>query len=486
MTKLTNEEVLKRFFNVHNDLYDYNLVDYKNRRTKVKIICKKHGVFEQLTQSHYLGKGCPKCGDIKTGIYHSKNSKELIEQCRLKYDNKFDYSKVNNKVINKKTIIICKKHGEFKQSIKNHFKSIGCPQCLKIKRIKSNESFIKEAQKVWGNKFDYKNVNYIKNNKKVELICPSHGSFLQAPNHHLNGNDCFDCATKFNKSDKYILYYISFILNKITYYKIGITKNIKKRFPKSMNIKILSYIEFNDYNQSKFWENKIIKNNKQFIINKKIIKNGNTEIFTKDIFNGDYPKNIYFSSDQHFLHYNILKYCKRPFNSEYAMNDYLIKNINLKVGKNDFLYIIGDVSAGLRGRVKEFTSILQLINCKNLVLVRGNHDHFTNEEYIEMGFKGVNDYLKMNDIFICHYPLNMNIRADWISDKERKLNEVFKNSTCEFIVHGHSHTVDYGFKKLNVGVDMNNYEPISLVDIKEQFKNWELRKERLIGGGHYE
>ena len=44
---------------VHNNKYDYSLVNYINNKTKVKIICKIHGAFEQIPDSHLRGRGCP-------------------------------------------------------------------------------------------------------------------------------------------------------------------------------------------------------------------------------------------------------------------------------------------------------------------------------------------------------------------------------------------------------------------------------------------
>ena len=46
---------------VHSDKYDYSLVEYKSAKTKVKIICNKHGVFEQTPSNHLSGKGCRFC-----------------------------------------------------------------------------------------------------------------------------------------------------------------------------------------------------------------------------------------------------------------------------------------------------------------------------------------------------------------------------------------------------------------------------------------
>lgn len=59
--KLTTEEFIKKAKKVHDDKYDYSKVDYINNCTKVKIICKEHGEFEQIPSAHLQGQGCPKC-----------------------------------------------------------------------------------------------------------------------------------------------------------------------------------------------------------------------------------------------------------------------------------------------------------------------------------------------------------------------------------------------------------------------------------------
>ena len=58
----TTEEWVARAKTIHKDKYDYSLVEYVNQRTKVKIICPEHGLFEQKADSHLRGNGCPQCG----------------------------------------------------------------------------------------------------------------------------------------------------------------------------------------------------------------------------------------------------------------------------------------------------------------------------------------------------------------------------------------------------------------------------------------
>ena len=59
---LKQENVIERFEIVHGDKYDYSLVEYVNSKSKIKIICKEHGIFEQIPNSHLNGNGCKKCG----------------------------------------------------------------------------------------------------------------------------------------------------------------------------------------------------------------------------------------------------------------------------------------------------------------------------------------------------------------------------------------------------------------------------------------
>ena len=60
-TRKTNEEFIADAYLIHKDRYDYSLLDYKSNKTKIKIICKEHGVFLQRPSAHLSGQGCMKC-----------------------------------------------------------------------------------------------------------------------------------------------------------------------------------------------------------------------------------------------------------------------------------------------------------------------------------------------------------------------------------------------------------------------------------------
>ena len=128
--KKTQEEFIEKATLVHNNKYDYSLVNYINNKTKVKIICKKHGVFEQLPNSHTIQKcGCPKCANEETAIKQTFTSEKFIEESKKIHGNKYDYSLVDYKNARTKVKIICKKHGMFEQIAYCHQQGAGCPVC---------------------------------------------------------------------------------------------------------------------------------------------------------------------------------------------------------------------------------------------------------------------------------------------------------------------------------------------------------------------
>jgi len=192
-TKLTNKLFIKKSKEVHSNIYDYSLVKYENTHTKVKIICKKHGIFIQSPNSHLMNHGCPKCygNDKKTTDDFIKESKEV-------HDNRYDYSLVEYVNIITKVKIICKEHGMFEQKPVKHLNKQGCPKCgidiRKVKMTKSSKDFIKESKEVHGNRYDYSLVKYNGSSINVKIICKEHGIFKQKPVVHINGGGCKKCA----------------------------------------------------------------------------------------------------------------------------------------------------------------------------------------------------------------------------------------------------------------------------------------------------
>ncbi len=80
--------------------------------------------------------------------------------------------------------------------------------------------------------------------------------------------------------------------------------------------------------------------------------------------------NIWFSSDIHFMHANIIKYCKRPFESADKMDEVIIENWNKLISKNDLIFFLGDFSMSKEA----YTQILPRLQFKKMFFILGNHD----------------------------------------------------------------------------------------------------------------
>ena len=185
--KPTNAEFIEKANIVHSCKYDYSLIDYKRNNTKIKIICSKHGIFEQTPHSHLLGFGCFKCSVRYVDINSFKKKANNI------HGNKYDYSNVIYVDDKSKISINCLKHGVFEQSPNNHLSGSGCPTCAKENKFNNTKRFIYRSNKIHGNKYDYSLVNYVNNKTKVSIICNKHGIFEQKPNDHLSGIGCPRC-----------------------------------------------------------------------------------------------------------------------------------------------------------------------------------------------------------------------------------------------------------------------------------------------------
>lgn len=220
MKKLTTKEFIEKAKQIHGDEYDYSRTEYVNKRTKVCIICPKHGEFWQNPYSHITKHGCPICGNEKAISFNKKrisSMEEFINKARKIHNDKYDYSKVDYVNAHTKICIICSEHGEFWQTPNDHLNGYGCSKCANkgngINGSLTTEEFIEKANQIHGDKYDYSKVEYISSDKKVCIICPKHGEFWQRPSSHIRGNGCCKChESKLEKEvEKYLL------TNKIKY-----------------------------------------------------------------------------------------------------------------------------------------------------------------------------------------------------------------------------------------------------------------------------
>ena len=195
--KLTTEIFIERSKVIHGDEYDYSKVKYIGTHSKIKIICKKHGVFEQTPYHHTIRKqSCPKCSKV----YVRDNDSFIIKSNEV-HNNKYDYSLVEYIKSDIKVKIICPKHGVFEQIPANHIHlKQGCTKCSK--NMDTLKEFIKKCNEAHNNKFDYSLVDYKNKKSRIKIICPKHGIFEQFSYAHLDKKQgCPICSE--SKGERY-------------------------------------------------------------------------------------------------------------------------------------------------------------------------------------------------------------------------------------------------------------------------------------------
>jgi len=120
-----------------------------------------------------------------------QTTEEFIKKANLIHKNKYDYSLAKYTGWDKSLKIICPIHGVFEQRACNHLKGYNCKRCsneiIKNKNSITTKEFIKKAEKIHGNFYDYSLVKYVDSKTKIKIICRKHGVFEQNPRRHLEG-----------------------------------------------------------------------------------------------------------------------------------------------------------------------------------------------------------------------------------------------------------------------------------------------------------
>lgn len=182
--------------------------------------------------------------------------------------------------------------------------------------------------------------------------------------------------------------------------------------------------------------------------------------------------NIWFTSDMHFNHRNIIKFCNRPYENVEEMNNALIENWNNVVGKDDIVFNLGDFLFGNKNKWKEIISKLN----GHHYLILGNHDmhRYPGDSVMDM-FDGVYNQLliTIDDryVYLNHYPFLCYGGA--LRGKDNAVYQLFGH------VHSGPKSTSLDTDRLialfpyqyDVGVDNNNYRPISWNEVKEKIEN---------------
>ena len=186
-----------------------------------------------------------------------------------------------------------------------------------------------------------------------------------------------------------------------------------------------------------------------------------------------YPESgIFFTSDTHFGHSKIIDYCKRPFSSIEEHDKALIQNWNNVVGQDDTVFHLGDFAYG---NSQFIANIIKQLN-GNIILIKGNHDLRNINPTLYNIFSDVvyqaHILIDKQTIYLNHFPFLCFDHGD--------INLYKDNYSIQLFGHVHSGplTSSKDVSRLNilfptqydVGVDNNNYTPISWADVKNKIK----------------
>lgn len=168
---------------------------------------------------------------------------------------------------------------------------------------------------------------------------------------------------------------------------------------------------------------------------------------------------IYFTSDTHFYHENIIGLSKRPFQNYTEMQRTLITNWNAVVSDKDEIYILGDLIH--KGNGEDANKLLKKLKGKKY-LIRGNHDKYVDDVcFDKSAFEWIKDYYVLNyskrKFILFHYPI-----LEWAG---------YYGDSIHLYGHVHNSTKNetqkerlsiLGNRAYNVGVDVNYFTPISI------------------------
>jgi len=177
----------------------------------------------------------------------------------------------------------------------------------------------------------------------------------------------------------------------------------------------------------------------------------------------------YFTADTHFCHNNIIWSCNRPFKNVLEMNREMINRWNSYVTDHDEIYILGDFL--YKGTGIEANKILSQLKGRKY-LIKGNHEKYLDDpKFNPKSFEWVKEYYVLNyegiEFILFHYPI-----LQW-----------HKSHRGSIHLYGHVHNSGkrdmelgarleiLGKKAINVGVDVNDFYPVSIKKILDMVKN---------------
>lgn len=198
----TLEKFIEDSVKLHGNKYDYSKCNYINDNSKITIICKEHGMFEQEATNHLQGKGCNKCADIIRALKKSKSIDKFILDAKNIHGDKYEYKNVIYKNSTSYVLVTCKKHYDFKITPSNLLRGKGCPLCVNKGETKVFENLITLYPSIKYNcSFDWcKNIKCL----PFDFVIPEYKIIIELDGcQHFKQISNWECPDKQLTNDKY-------------------------------------------------------------------------------------------------------------------------------------------------------------------------------------------------------------------------------------------------------------------------------------------
>jgi calcineurin-like phosphoesterase family protein len=174
----------------------------------------------------------------------------------------------------------------------------------------------------------------------------------------------------------------------------------------------------------------------------------------------------WFTSDFHFGHFNIIRYCNRPFESTEEMDAHIADRMNTQVKPNDTLYFLGDFCMG---SVEKVAAYRKRLSCKTIHFVEGNHDKVTRKsQSLFASWSSLSEiHVGKQGIVLCHYAMRVwphSGRGAW-----------------QLYGHSHSNLPDEPLAlSMDVGVDTHDFLPWHFEEVKKIMEAKAIAKEQSL------
>jgi calcineurin-like phosphoesterase family protein len=174
----------------------------------------------------------------------------------------------------------------------------------------------------------------------------------------------------------------------------------------------------------------------------------------------------WFTSDFHFGHFNIIRYCNRPFKTTEEMDACIVDRINQCVKPNDTLYFLGDFCMG---SVEKVVAYRNRLKCKTIHFVEGNHDKVTRKLQSEFSsWSSLSEiHVGKQGIILCHYAMR-----SWLH-----------SGRGSWQLYGHSHgnlPVEPLSLSMDVGVDTHDFHPWHFDEVNMIMKEKMMASEKVV------